>query len=263
MADSPRSTEGALPSEAPRTAGSLPSPAMAVSAPTTARGVSPARVMVVATHNQLPDAAENLTLLSAPESRAAASYRMLYYRLKGLGNPCAVAITSPNSGEGKTLCSVNLALAMAEDGRDKVLLVEANLRSPRIAEVLGYSPPACFRNQLARYLETPGEPWRVVAAFLDNLHVLAVDPGGTGPRLLSAPSFRAALHDFRTTGYSHVVIDCPSVIGSADANVVADTVDAVLLTASARRTRGNALKKAKEQLAPCPLLGTILVTGRP
>ncbi|MBK8379317.1 MAG: hypothetical protein IPL14_15720 [Nitrospira sp.] len=51
-----------------------------------------------------------------------------------------IGVTSPGLGEGKTLTAVNLAISLAMDVTQSVLLVDANLQDPRIHEVFDLGP---------------------------------------------------------------------------------------------------------------------------
>src|SRR5262249_22780663 len=83
----------------------------------------------------------NVVTLTAPASAAAEQFRTLYFRLERLRHlrPMrVVAVTSSVRGEGKTVTAVNLALAAARASMDRrVLLVDADLRRGRVAELLG------------------------------------------------------------------------------------------------------------------------------
>lgn len=216
---------------------------------------------VVAVHNAAPRRVRWIPMLTEPNGAAAASFRVLRYRLRNQGNPRTIAITSPRATEGKTTTAINLAMALAEDGRERVLLMEANFHRPKIAEMLGFSPPSCFALQLDRSLDNPGAPWEVVAAFSDNLHVLAVDPSLKRPGPMCAPAFKAAMRRLTEQAYAYIVVDCPSVLGSADVNLIVDTVDGLLFSAIGGRSRAGDLRRAQEHLAPANIVGTVLIGG--
>ena len=214
---------------------------------------------VVAVHRVLPQQERWLPVLCEPNGARAASFRILRYRLKKQSDPRVLAVTSPLRSEGKTTTAFNLALALAEDGCERVLLVEANLQRPKIAEMLGFSTPSCFARQLDRSLQRPDAPWEVVAAFSANLHVLAVDPTTVRLGPLCAHAFKSALRRLVGHGYAFIVVDCPAVLDSADVNIIADSVDALLFTAVEGRTRAADLRRAEERLAPANIVGTVLL----
>ena len=76
----------------------------------------------------------------APQSLAAEQYRSLRTRIKRAENGRAVraiVITSPNKGDGKSLTAANLALTMAQEFQQRVLLVDADLRRPAVHRLFG------------------------------------------------------------------------------------------------------------------------------
>lgn len=218
------------------------------------------RAIVVATHMDAPpEGLYPLPFVDEPDSPMAASFRVLRYRLREAKDMQALAVTSPGPGEGKTTCAINMAMAFAEHGRDRVLLMEANVRNPKLGVALGFMPPVCFTTQMAQHIDEPNAPWQVVATFFDNLHVLAVNPEQLAGRLLSPPAIKIAIQQLRRADYRYVVVDCPPVLGSADVNVIEDLVDEVLLTAKVGGTTKEELRAAAEHLAPAEFLGTVLM----
>ena len=213
----------------------------------------------VATHKVPDDPDERLILLRDPDSARAASFRVLRHRLQERGDPRVIAVTSARAREGKTTCAVNLALALGECGRARVLLVEANLRAPSLAPLFGFMPPECFSTQLARHKEKPEDAWSVVEVYSPSLHVLAVKPDGDARPLLDGPAFRIAIEMLAQAGYDYIVIDTPPVLGAADVNLIEDSADGVLFVALSGSTPATALRQAIEQLQPAKLLGITLL----
>ncbi len=213
----------------------------------------------VATHKPPEDPDERLILICDPDSARAASFRVLRHRLQERGDPRVIAVTSAGRKEGKTTCAVNLALALGECGRARVLLVEANLRAPALAPLFGFLPPECFTAQMTRHKEKPLDAWSVVEVFSPYLHVLAVKPDAAGKPLLDGPAFSIAMEMLTQAGYDYVIVDTPPVLGAADVNLIEDSCDGVLFTAWARNTSSRSLRAAIEQLAPAKLLGVTLL----
>ncbi|HXU69441.1 MAG TPA: CpsD/CapB family tyrosine-protein kinase [Polyangia bacterium] len=213
----------------------------------------------VATHKPPDDPDARLVMVRQPDSPQAASYRVLRHRLQERGDPRIIAVTSAGPKEGKTTCAVNLALALGECGRARVLLVEANLRSPSLAPLFGFMPPQCFSVQMQKHREKPADGWSVVEVFSEYLHVLAVEPSDRGRPLLDGPAFANAIEALSQAGYEYIVLDTPPVLGTADVNLIEDSADGVLLTAWARTTPSQKLRQAIDQLVPSKVLGVTLL----
>jgi len=208
---------------------------------------------------KLPPVADpRLVMLSAPDSRYAALYRVLRRRLiERVGGKC-IMVTSAEAGAGKTTCALNLATAFAEGGRARVLLVEANLRAPGIARRLQVQPPVCFAAQLDEVRAGQDRLWTVGTLGSPWLHLLAIAPT-TAARPLGRSAFETALGQLRRVGYDFIVIDGPHILGNADAGLVEDLVDGVLVTTWGRRSKLGDVRAAIEQLTPQKLAGVALL----
>jgi Mrp family chromosome partitioning ATPase len=213
------------------------------------------------TQHHLPEGKVDarLVLVAAPDGARAASFRVLRHHLLEAGRPQVIVVSSPNRGEGKTTTAINLALALAECGRAKVLLVETHLRHPQLASAFRFVPPWCFAEQLAAHRHQPMLPWSMVDIPQLWLHVAAVNPRIEQSQLLDAPAFAIAMERLRIGGYDHIVIDSPPVLGSADVNLIQDAADAVVLTIRGRHTTARQLRRAVDQLGASKVIGTVLL----
>lgn len=212
--------------------------------------------VVVGKPPERPD--PNLVMLAEPYGLRADRYRALRHRLGATGDPRIIAVTSAGRDEGKTTCAINLALALREGARGRVLLLEGNLRSPSIAKYLGFLPPECLSVQLRAHRQDPLLPWTPVEQVAP-LHVLAVNPTEERAPILDPIAFSIAIDRLRFAGYDYIVVDTPPVLESADVNLISDSVDGVLLVARAKRSRAKAMHAALEQLRPTPVLGAVLL----
>jgi Mrp family chromosome partitioning ATPase len=200
-----------------------------------------------------------LALVIDPDSERAAAYRVLRHHLLELGRPQVVIVSSASQGEGKTTAAANLALALAECGRAKVLLAETHVRRPQLANVFRLVPPWCFAEQLAAHRSQPMLPWSLVEIPQLWLHVAAINPRIEKTQLLDGPAFAIAMERLRAGGYDHIVIDAPAVLGSADVNLMADAADAVLMSVRAKQTTTRDLRRAIDQIGAAKVAGTVLV----
>ena len=214
------------------------------------------------TQHHLPDDATpdpRLILHLEPDSDRAAQFRVLRHHLLEVGRPQVVVVTSAKAGEGKTTAAINLALALAECGRAKVLLVETHLRRPQLAGVFRFVPPWCFAEQLAAHRHQPMLPWGLVDIPQLWLHVAAVNPRTEPSQLLDAPAFAIAMERLRLGNYDHIVIDAPPVSGTAEVNLLQDAADGVLLVARGGTTTARDLRRALDQISATKVLGTVLL----
>ena len=200
-----------------------------------------------------------LLMLIAPDSAAAAGFRVLRQRLSERAGLRSILVTSSRPEEGKTLCAVNLALALGEAGRARVVLLEANFQHPSLARLLGFHPPACIGEQLEARRTRSAQPWVVAEVGVPWLHTAAVTPGAKAGPIFDGKEFALFVEDLREAGYDYVVIDGPAILGSADANILQESVDGVLLTMRTGRSRGRTLLKAVEQIGSGKVLGVALL----
>lgn len=195
-----------------------------------------------------------VVVAAAPYSQAAESFRQLRTNLQflrvaeggsGSAGTQVVAVTSSFSGEGKSTVSANLAATLAETGA-RVLLVDADLRRPTVADVLGIEGGVGLTTVLAGQadLQDVVQEWGG-----SGLAVLAAGPVPPNPaELLDSPAMRALVAEARTR-YDHVVVDTTPVLPVADASVLSRVVDAVVVVANARLARRRHLTQSLGDLS--------------
>lgn len=203
-----------------------------------------------------------LVFHAAPDSPQAAAYRVLRYRLSRAGDPRLIAVAGATPADGAATCAANLALALAERDRRRVLLVDADLRAPRMAALFGVTPAAAGSTVAG----PDGAPLRLLAApapaAQESLRLAVLDLQGREDALdvdVDGAAFAGATRALVGEHFDYVVIVAPPVLGSADANLVAALADALLLTASAGRSSSRALAAALEQLASERVAGAALL----
>lgn len=198
-------------------------------------------------------------LVAHARSARAEAFRQLRTNLRfaDVDNPVrVVAVTSAVAEEGKSTTAVNLALSFAEAG-DRVLLIEADLRRPRVAEYLGIEGAAGLSNVLAGQVtaEDVVQPW--------GDRGLSVMPSGTVPpnpsELLGSAAMSTLVEEQRAR-YDIVVIDTPPLLPVTDAAVVSVKVDGAVMVVRSGRTGGadvaravNALRTVDARVLGCVL----------
>jgi Mrp family chromosome partitioning ATPase len=215
--------------------------------------------------NRVPSLAPRRTgdarLIVSPDadSPAAAAFRVLQYKLRCAGDPRVIVVSSARSGDGKTTCAANLALAIAESGANRVLLAEVGQGAPQLPYLFGFDAPDAMETWLmgaARGLALSG--W-VVHLETVGLHVAAMDAGREGGMPVHAPTFAAAMQWLRGQGYDYIVVDATPVLGGVTVNLLQEGADGTLLVTRAGHSRGRDLRAAVEQLVSGPVLGVVFL----
>lgn len=194
----------------------------------------------------------------APTSLAAEQYRSLRTRLKRAASGRAlraIAVTSPAKGDGKSLTAANLALTMAEEFQQRVLLVDADLRRPSVHQLFGLAKGP----GLADVLMSGAELEHALVTLPE--HHLTILPAGVPPahpaELLGSATMRRLLDALRSR-FDRILIDVPPVAPLADLHVLAPMVDGLLMIVRAGVTQKPAIERALSGLDPSKVLGLVL-----
>jgi Mrp family chromosome partitioning ATPase len=198
-----------------------------------------------------------LVTLSAPAAARAQSFRLLEHRLIAKGNPRVIAVTSAEPSAGKTTCAANLALVLAEAALSRVLLIDANLQRPGVADLFGFDPADSLMSKLL-LREDAAPPYAVATVSGVSLQLAALHPQTARGKRLDRALFGEALRSLRSA-YDYIVIDTASVLESADVHGISQCADGVVLVARAAKSRKGALRRAIQQLEPATVLGTVLL----
>jgi len=201
----------------------------------------------------------HLVSLTAPASFAAEQYqglRVTMERLARARNVKVIAISSPATGDGKTVTAINLAGALARGSDDRVLLIDADLRRPSVARQLGIADA-----QVGLADALSGGPISVVDVVRRlDAHNLDVIPAGTArtgiSQLLRSPRLDAFLQEARQQ-YTYIVLDTPPLLPVSDSALLARSVDGVLLVVSAHQTPRRRLAEALNMLDESKVLGLV------
>ncbi|HEY8432358.1 MAG TPA: CpsD/CapB family tyrosine-protein kinase [Sandaracinaceae bacterium] len=167
----------------------------------------------------------------------------------------SLLVTSPGRGDGKTFVASNLALLLAAEVGTRVLLVDADLRRPRLHTLFG----ATRSPGLSEIGDGRLDWWTaVVTAPWNGLQVMpAGGPTSRPAETLNTPAARGFFAAAREA-YDYVIIDAPPVLPVADAAVLAGHLDAVVMVTRQDHTPRQALVAAGEALARAHVLGVVL-----
>jgi len=178
-------------------------------------------------------------------------------RLMTDNNMKTLAVTSPNSGDGKTTVAINLALSLALDVKQTVLLVDLDLRGPDIHSYLGIQPDKGLNDYLlhdvpvAECMVDPG---------IERLKVLPISaPLDNSSEILGTPKMAKFGHELKTRYADRIVIyDMPPLLTQDDALTFLPYVDGVLLVVRDGVTYSNEVSHCLNILGTDKLLGTVL-----
>ena len=169
-----------------------------------------------------------------------------------------ILVCSPHPGEGKTYCATNLAIALAAERDIEVVLVDADVINPSIAERLGIETGAGLMDALAD--ETIEPETLVCRTDIEGLFIL---PAGTGSArdaeyLTSARTGEVLDRLSRGAPNRFFVFDTPPALAASPAAELAAHVGQCLLVVRADETGKVALDDARQLLSACPDIKLLL-----
>lgn len=196
-------------------------------------------------------------MLTDHHSVASEQYQLLALKtrqqLKAVRSPL-LAVSSVVSGEGKTVTSLNLGLALAGTASGRVLLIDSDLRKPRVHEYLGLKAGKGFSD----LLQAPGDE---IGKYVWKLGDLFIMPGGSilaNPVSLLASQSVPDLFKRLRGEFDFIVVDTPPVLPIVDTHILAGLVDGVILVVRARYTRREVLERGLESFQVTNLLGAVV-----
>lgn len=199
----------------------------------------------------------HVVMVTDPHSVAAEQYRLLALkirrRLSEINSP-VLAVSSFLGGEGKTITSLNLAMALAGSVAGRVLLIDSDLRKPRVHEYLGLTAS----KGLSDLLLAPDDD---TAKYVWKLKDLYIMPGGSSlanpVSLLVSKSTGSVLERLRSE-FDFIVVDTPPVLPVVDTHILAGLVDGVVLVVRARQTRREMVELGLDGFQVPNLLGAVV-----
>lgn len=202
---------------------------------------------------------ELVTMVDA-RSHAAESFRTLRTNLlfsTAVQTVRELIVTSAGPSDGKSTTAANLAVAFAQQGQ-RVLLIDCDLRKPRIHTVFGHAQMPGLTNALLGGISIAE---LVRPTSIEGLSVLTAGPTPPNPAELLGGARMRELLDKLAQNYDLLIIDTPPVLIASDAAILSRHAGgATLLVVRAGRTQAAALRDAMQQLANVGtrVIGTVL-----
>lgn len=169
----------------------------------------------------------------------------------------SLAITSPTAGEGKSLVSANLAVAIAMELNQTVLLVDMDLRSPSISNYFNLSATLGLKD----YLE--GDMALSDVLINPGIKRLVILPGinraEDSAELLSSPKMASLVSEIKSQYDSRIIIfDMPPILQTDDVLLSSSYLDATLLVLEDGKNSEADITKSLQLIDGSHLIGTVL-----
>jgi len=196
--------------------------------------------------------------LLQPDSYVAEQYRSLRGRIDSLASQRplkTLAVTSANSGEGKSTCAVNLATVTAMSVGRSVLLIDCDLRRPKVHWTLGLQPRVGLAEVLLNQATLDEAIQKLDGVNLDILPVRSVPSNPS--ELLASPEMRKLIEEVAGR-YDRVILDTPACLGLPDAKSVSELCDGLVMVVRAGVTPQEEVQAALDILDRRRVVGLVL-----
>jgi capsular exopolysaccharide synthesis family protein len=167
-----------------------------------------------------------------------------------------IMLTSAAGGEGKSMTSVNLAQALASMSDGPVLLIDGDMRKPRIHDYLDLK--SLDGRGFHDLLQKGDYDYSRHAVKVRNLTVIpGSTPSGNPVAALSSQKTRLLFEQLRNN-FKYIVVDAPPALPVADSHLLAGLADKVLFVVRARKTPRELFQHAVESFDSANMIGTVL-----
>lgn len=208
---------------------------------------------------------KNRILPAIDDRRAVTAYKMLRTRVlqrMRSNNWHSLIVTAAGPGEGKTLTACNLAVSVAGDVNQSVILVDLDLQRPTLASYFGLDVQASIGDYLIGNASL--EEIAYAPSGLDRIVIIPNrDPVPNSSELLASPRMRTLLDWLKQQGPETItVFDMPPVLACDDVLAFSPYADAILLVAAEGMTERHSVGRTMEMIGDRNLLGVVLNQSR-
>jgi len=170
----------------------------------------------------------------------------------------SLAITSVGESEGKTTTAINLGISISKEVEYTVLLVDTNLRKPKLHEYFGIKPGLGLSDYLQDGID-------LADLFIkpENLNHFVILPGGTpilnSSEMLGSPKMYSLVEELKERYPKRIIIfDVPPVLKTAETLSFVPTIDCVLVVVEDDETKESELRNTIDLLSVTNIIGTVL-----
>lgn len=199
-----------------------------------------------------------LVALPDHDSLAAEKFRLLRTRLRRLQEKQqlkTIVVTSAVPGEGKTMVASNIALMLARDTGERVLLLEGDLRHPTLASRFGVREP----RGITQWFEGD-EALNSFVCRVDECRLWflpAGEPAVEPLTILQSSKFTEGVSQL-APAFSWIIVDAPPLVPFADVHVLAASAHGLLLVIRQGQTPKKSIIKALGELDGASILGVVI-----
>ncbi|WP_077623701.1 CpsD/CapB family tyrosine-protein kinase [Sediminibacillus massiliensis] len=201
----------------------------------------------------------NLVTYANADSLISDQFRTVRANIQFLtvdGKKRTFLMTSSVSGEGKSVTTANLAVSMAQQ-KERVLLIDANLRKPIIHEIFKISQDCGLTNVL---MKNAALDRAIKKTGIGKLDILPCGNSVNNPAELLTSDWMSSILRQVSESYDIVLIDAPDVLHTTETRVLANYCDGVVLVLTKGKTTLEKAIKARKvlELAHAELVGAII-----
>jgi receptor protein-tyrosine kinase/non-specific protein-tyrosine kinase len=202
---------------------------------------------------------EYIVMINQNDSPVAEEYRRLksmVIRQTKADFLNTIMITSAVESEGKTLTSINLAIALAQEIDHSILLIDADLRKPMIHEYLGITYKYGLSDYLTRNIDISEV---LIKTGIGNLVLLPAGSSVSNPvELLSSVRMKALVREIKNRYMDrYIILDTPPILPVADALTIGSIVDGVIFVIQEGNAKRTTIQEAMNRTKDLNVLGVV------
>jgi Mrp family chromosome partitioning ATPase len=234
-------------------------PAAPVATPPGVRAPRPVRHAPPAQKARLALPGPELTMLHVPDGPAATQFRVLRYRIEADPTCRVVGVTGAQRGQGASSVAFNTALALAEGGRQRVAIVDLDLRHASASRMVGLGGTRGLTELL---LQRRSSGFGAIPMY--PVHgTLSLLTSGSQPvncaEMLGSLALADVIQELRGA-FEYILLDVPAILDFSDATLLHSIVDRFILCARAG-SDGDRLRRAMARIPRDKVLGAVLVAA--
>jgi len=172
-----------------------------------------------------------------------------------------LAFSSATPAEGKTLIAVSMATVLTSGKNKRVVIVDADLRRPRLHKVFGEQEPGYGLSSVFNGNGPGFDALIRTEAKVPGLSYVTSGPIPDDPALILQSDRASEFFTYLKESFDYVIIDCPPILGMADTPTICLQADGLIMVARQGHVGRDELKEAMKVITSakaCPILGVVM-----